>query len=326
MKAGLIRLGLIGFILAMAWWLRDGFGDVKGALDTVGWPGVLIMVLCHVVPMSLCGVAWSSLQSEVPPGNFVMWRWIKDGVGELAGFLPLSGEMAAIRMMNRHGVRMAEASAIVVVDVTAEAIAQFFFSLLGVAMWLRLYPDSEVTRWGLIALGISIPGLAAFVALQRSVVVRFLETLPSRLMPQAWDAPDADAGVHAAIHAVYANKARLARSVAWHVAAWGMGTLEAFVALRLLGHPMGIGQVLALESIVYAIRSVAFVVPAAIGLQEGTYVIIGAVLGLAPEVALAVSILKRGRELVMGLPALLAWHFVEQAQRPKPTAEEGTEG
>ena len=164
------------------------------------------------------------------------------------------------------------------------------------------------------------------MALQRSMVVRFLETLPSRLMPQAWDAPDADAGVHAAIHAVYANKARFARSVAWHVAAWGMGTLEAFVALRLLGHPMGIGQVLALESIVYAIRSVAFVVPAAIGLQEGTYVIIGAVLGLAPEVALAVSILKRGRELVMGLPALLAWHFVEQAQRPKPTAEEGREG
>ena len=321
MKAGLIRLGLIGVILAIAWWLRDGFGDVRGALDTVGWLGVAIMAACHVLPLILCGMAWSSLQVEAPPYVYMLGRWIKDGVGELAGFLPLSGEMAAIRMMTRRGMRMADASAIVVVDVTAEAIGQFFFSLLGVAMWLRLYPDSEVTRWGLIALAVSIPGLAAFVALQRSVVVRFLETLPSRLMPHAWDAPDADAGVHAAIHAVYANKARFARSVAWHLLAWIAGALEAYVALRLLGHPMGIGQVLALESIIYAIRSIAFVVPAAIGLQEGGYMIIGAVLGLPTEVALAVSILKRGRELVMGLPALFAWHFVEEASRPKPTVE-----
>ncbi|TAN55315.1 MAG: HpnL family protein [Magnetospirillum sp.] len=321
MKAGLIRLALIGLVLAAAWWLRDGFGDVTGALDTVGWGGVGIMALCHILPLILCGMAWSSLQSEVPAYTFMVGRWIKDGVGELAGFLPLSGEMAAIRMMSRYGFRVADASAIVVVDVTAEAIAQFFFSLLGVAMWLRLHPDADVTRWGLIALGVSIPGLAAFVALQRSVVVRFLETLPSRLMPHAWDAPDADAGVHAAIHAVYANKARFARSVVWHILAWAAGAIEAYVALRLLGYPMDVGEVLAMESIIYAIRSVAFMVPAAIGLQEGGYMIVGAVLGLPTEVALAVSILKRGRELLMGLPALLAWHFVEDATRTKPTVK-----
>lgn len=321
MKTVLIRLGVIAVILAVAWWLRDGFGDVRGALDSVGWWGVVIMAACHLPPMALCGVAWSTLQSELPFHRFVVARWIKDGVGELAGFLPLSGEMAAIRMMTRHGFRMADASAIVVVDVTAEAIAQFFFSLVGVAMWLRLYPDSQVTHWALIAVAVSIPGLAAFVALQRSVVVRFLETLPSRLMPHAWDAPDADAGVHAAIQAVYADKARFARSVAWHVLAWGAGGLEAYVALRLLGHPMGVGEVLALESIIYAIRSVAFVVPGAIGLQEGGYMLVGAALGLPTELTLAVSILKRGRELLMGVPSLIAWHFVEEATKPKVAGE-----
>ena len=321
MKTGLIRLGVIALILAVAWWLRDGFGDVQGALDSVGWWGVVIMAACHLPPLTLCGIAWSSLQSELPFHKFVVGRWIKDGVGELAGFLPLSGEMAAIRMMTRHGFRMADASAIVVVDVTAEAIAQFFFSLLGVAMWLRLYPDSQVTHWGLIALGVSIPGLAAFMALQRSVVVRFLETLPSRLMPHAWVAPDADAGVHAAIQAVYADKARFARSVCWHILAWVAGAIEAYVALRLLGHPLGVGEVLALESIIYAIRSVAFVGPGAIGLQEGGYMLVGAALGLPTELTLAVSILKRGRELLMGVPSLIAWHFVEEATKPKPAVE-----
>ncbi|MBI3446552.1 MAG: flippase-like domain-containing protein [Magnetospirillum sp.] len=322
MKAGAIRLALIAAVLAVAWWLRDGFGDVQGALDTAGWSGVALMAVTHILPLILCGLAWGSLQDEMPSRVFMMGRWIKDGVGELAGFLPLSGEMAAIRMMTRHGFRFADASAIVVVDVTSEAIAQFFFSLLGVGMWLWLYPQAEVTRWALIALAISVPGLAAFVALQRSAVVRFLETLPSKIMPHAWDAPDADAGVHAAIHALYSDRRRIARSVGWHILAWAAGAIEAWVALRLLGHPMGIAEVLALESIIYAIRSVAFVIPGAIGLQEGGYMLVGAALGLPTELALAVSLLKRGRELMMGLPALLAWHFVEGAAKAKaPPAE-----
>jgi putative membrane protein len=313
MKAALLRLGLICVILGIAWWLRDGFGDVKGALDKAGIGAVLILGACHILPLWLCGLGWATLQSQMPVRIFAMGRWIRDGVGELAGFLPLSGEMVAIRLMTRYGFRTADASAVVVADVTAEAIGQVFFSLLGVAIWLLRYPEAEVTRWALIALGLSIPGMAAFVALQRSVVVRFLETLPAKLAPQTWNAPEAHDGIHAAIHAVYADKRRFALSVGWHCVAWIAGAAEAWVALRLLGHPLDISDVLAMESAIFAIRSVAFVVPAAIGLQEGGYMVVGVLLGLPTEIALAVSLLKRGRELLLGLPALLAWHFVEGA-------------
>lgn len=320
MKGNILRLGVIVLIIAAAWFMRDGFGDVGGALEKAGWSGVVLMALTHVLPVALCGVAWGLLQDRIPFIHFSVARWIKDGVGELAGFLPLSGEMAAIRLMTRYGFRVADASAVVMVDVTAEALAQFFFSLLGVGLWLHLYPEAEITRWALIALGISIPGLAIFVALQRSVVMRFLETLPAKVMPHAWDAPEADSGVHAAVNALYADHRRVARSVFWHVLAWAAGAIEAWVALRLLGYPLDVAEVLALESIIYAIRSVAFIVPAAIGLQEGGYMLVGAVLGLPTEIALAVSILKRGRELIMGLPALFAWHYIEHSTAKKKEA------
>jgi putative membrane protein len=325
MKGNLLRLGLIALIIAVAWYMRDGFGDVGGALHTAGWTGVALMALTHALPVVLCGVAWGLLQDEVPTWKFSVARWIKDGVGELAGILPLSAEMAGIRLMTRYGFRLADASAIVMVDLTAEAIAQFVFSILGVALWLHLYPQADVTRWALIALGISIPGLAIFIALQRSVVMRFLETLPAKIMPHAWDAPDADAGVHAAVNALYADHGRVARSVFWHILAWAAGAIEAWVALRLLGHPLGLAEILALESIIYAIRSVAFVVPGAIGLQEGGYMLVGAVLGLPTEIALAVSLLKRGRELLMGLPALFAWHYIEHATAKEKAPADKTE-
>jgi putative membrane protein len=309
------RLGLVAAVLALAWYVRGGFGDVGGALDTAGWTGVAVLTAYHMIPMSLCGLAWATLQPHSRGWVFIMGRWIRDGVGELAGFLPLSGEVAGVRMLTLFGFRPAAAGATVVVDVTAEAIAQFFFTLLGVILWMVHHPDSEIARWGLVALGVSVPVLLAMVMLQRSKAMRFLETLPARIMPATWVAPEAEAGLHAAIAALYGNRKRVLRSVVLHLAAWLTGAAEAWVALILLGHPLDLTDVLALESIIFAIRSIAFVVPAAIGLQEGGYMMVGALLGLSPEVALAVSLLKRGRELILGLPALLAWHFVEGASK-----------
>ncbi|CCG40741.1 lysylphosphatidylglycerol synthase domain-containing protein [Magnetospirillum molischianum] len=316
MNAGILRLCLIAVVLGIAWWLRDGFGDVGGALDRAGWSGVAIITAYHLLPMMLCGLSWATLQPQEPlrpAWVFVMGRWIRDGVGELAGFLPLSGEMAGIRHLTRFGIRPAVAGATVVADITAEAIAQFLFSLVGVGMWAWLYPESEVTRWGVIALVVSVPVLIAFVIVQRSWFMHFLESLPSRLMPKSWDAPDVEQGIVASINDIYRRRSRMVRSVAWHLAAWIAGAAEAWVALYLLGYPLDFAQVLAMESIIFAIRSIAFVVPGAIGIQEGGYMLLGTMLGLPTEVALALSLLKRGRELILGLSALLAWHFIEGA-------------
>ena len=78
-----------------------------------------------------------------------------------------------------------------------------------------------------------------------------------------------------------------------------------------MGADLGIGVVIAIESLLYAIRSVAFAVPNAVGVQEGAYIMLGAAFGLTPETALALSLLKRARDLVIGVPALLAWQVLE---------------
>src|SRR6185437_5740604 len=45
--------------------------------------------------------------------------------------------------------------------------------------------------------------------------------------------------------------------------------------------------------------------------QEGAYVVAGAALGLPPDLALGLSLLKRARDVVLGIPALAAWHLLE---------------
>jgi hypothetical protein len=73
-----------------------------------------------------------------------------------------------------------------------------------------------------------------------------------------------------------------------------------------------------LESLIQAVRSAAFFMPGALGVQEGGLILLGAVVGLGPEVALALSLIKRIRELAVGLPALLAWQMVEGRRLVRP--------
>ena len=64
----------------------------------------------------------------------------------------------------------------------------------------------------------------------------------------------------------------------------------------------------------YAARSIAFAVPNAVGVQEGAYILLGASFGLTPETALALSLLKRARDLTIGVPALVAWQLLESGR------------
>jgi hypothetical protein len=96
-----------------------------------------------------------------------------------------------------------------------------------------------------------------------------------------------------------------------HMAGWLIGTLEILIALALMGHPVGLTEAIILESLTNAIRGAAFVVPGGFGVQEGGLVLLGHLMGLAPETALALSLVKRVPDLVLGLPGLLAWHWLE---------------
>jgi hypothetical protein len=119
------------------------------------------------------------------------------------------------------------------------------------------------------------------------------------------------AALHAAINAIYAWRLRLCANFVVHLASWIAATTEVWLALRFAGVPLGFRVVLVIEGLLYAVRSVAFAVPNAVGVQEGAYILLGGSFGLTPEMALALSLLKRARDLTLGLPVLAACQFFE---------------
>jgi hypothetical protein len=101
--------------------------------------------------------------------------------------------------------------------------------------------------------------------------------------------------------------------VAWNVAtalaSWCTTAVESWALLRLVGARTGVGEVLALESVVSLLRSVAFAVPGGLGVQDlGYHALLRGAVGDGP--AAAFVLLKRARDLCWlaagwALPALL---------------------
>jgi hypothetical protein len=77
---------------------------------------------------------------------------------------------------------------------------------------------------------------------------------------------------------------------------------------------------LLLESLGQAIRAAAFAIPGSLGVQEGGYLLLAPLAGLRPDVALALSLAKRIRELLLGIPGLVFLHFSERAFRRRVPA------
>ncbi|MGH8323303.1 MAG: lysylphosphatidylglycerol synthase domain-containing protein, partial [Steroidobacteraceae bacterium] len=95
-------------------------------------------------------------------------------------------------------------------------------------------------------------------------------------------------------------------------------SFEVWFTLRLFGHPVDARAAVMLESMTQAIRHLAFLVPAGLGVQEAGFVLFGHALGISGELALAVSMAKRLRETLCGVPALVSWQLAEASRLRSP--------
>jgi len=119
------------------------------------------------------------------------------------------------------------------------------------------------------------------------------------------------ASVDAAVVEVYRDRPRLWRSGSFRLVGWMLGAGEIWLTLYFFGQPITLTDAFILESLSAGVRAVAFMVPGALGILEGSFVVFGPLFGLPPQTSLMISLAKRVRELSLGLPGLAVWQLVE---------------
>lgn len=303
---------IAGLSFAAALVSHCGFSEVAHALFAIRWTGFVTIVAYRLAEVALLGLGWYLLTPESAPIMAFVWgRLARDSGSELLPLSQLGGFAIGARMLALLGVPGAVAIASTIVDVTLEVLGQLGYAALGLGILSAQKPNSHIIVGAAFGLVIAFLTIIAFILVQRHGFGR-LERI-ARGIAHRWVKAIGleSAPIHDAIQEIYHRAVALRIAGFLHLVAWVASGVEAWIALRLMGIGLSIGSVIVIESLLYAIRSAAFAVPNALGVQEGAYIMLGALFGLSPEAALALSLLKRARDLVIGVPTLIAWEILE---------------
>jgi len=309
-----IALGLAGLALATALIAYQGFAVVFAALASAGF-GLLWASLFHFVPLIVNARAWQFLlarRRRPSLGHFALATWLRESVNGLLPVARIGGEFVAVRYMIRRGLRTAPVVASVVVDMTLCVASQFAYTMIGLGLLVRYTGDFATAST--IALGLVgvVPLVGIFVFVQRYGLFALLAGLIHRLFGDrfAWFVGGATT-LDRAVRVIYRRPRRLLVCTLWQFAAWIVAAGEIWLALRFLRHPVSIADALLIDAVTHAASTAAFIVPGALGVQEGAFMIVGNLLGLSPEISLAVALTRRARDLLLFIPGLLVWQIQE---------------
>jgi putative membrane protein len=313
----MIVAAFLGLLLVVFLVVDSGAAGVARAMLLLGWR-LLPITLFHLVPLFFSTLSWRELipASNRPHVVTLIWiRWIRESINALLPVAGVGGDIAGARLAYQRGVPGAQAAASMVVDTTVGVTTQLIFVVAGMTLLIiRSSGDAAApARALLIAIGVLAAAVATFVRLQhRSMFFRFAK-LARRLAPGKWpsDFAGSASAIDEAVLATYRRGFALLRANLLRLVAWAGGAGEIWLVMYFLNRPIGATDAFVLESLTSGIRAVAFMVPGALGALEGGFVLFGALLGLPAEMALAVSLSKRVRELFLGLPGLLVWQTVE---------------
>ncbi len=314
---------LIGAAILTALVIREGLGLVDHIVADIGLQ-VFWLPVFYGVPIGCAWLSWLYLfmPGERPHLTFSLYAvWISFAINWLLPVGQVGGEIARIRMMIKRQFPSGVAIASVIGDQTLQVVTQAVYCLVGFSLFA--YVELEQTEissqiiWGVLG-GVALFGVASIVLywLQKVGLAQLVARIARKFaLVKSGESIDAQAAqVDEALKAMYQRRDRLLVAVLWRFAFRVTAAGETWLAFRLLGYPVTLIDALILESIGQAVRSAAFFIPGGLGAQEGAIVLVGAALGIPTELALAASLCKRVRELVLGVPGLFAWQ-VEEGQR-----------
>ena len=299
-----------------AWLLLDaGPASLWRDARALGLGGVGIVAVAGL-EHALHTVAWRRC---FPPACWPRWSTLYPSY--LAGFAvslvtptaSLGGEVVRGSLIAR-GVPAAEATASVVVDRLAFAMADSSIGAVGLVLLLALAPLSDWARAGLLggALLLGV-GIAIFFALQRG------GRLAGRIGAGAW--VRRAAGVERAewlqlaadetdrrIADFHADGPRtLLPALALHVAGTSVAALQIAWYCALVGTPLHLRDVLVVFSAATALDLLSFFVPGRLGVYEGARVLAFSLAGLAAAHAVGFSLVLRVEQVAWAGLGLLAY-------------------
>ncbi len=265
--------------------------------DTLGWRFAFVrdrVAFPTLAWVRLAGEAFNLTTPTAALGGEAIKAWL------LRGLVPLDESIPSI-----------------VVAKTTIMIAQGVFLLLGIGLaWHSALADSPLL-WAMVGLFVvEVIGLGGFVVAQTRGMFergrRLLERFGLRSFGRGHTIRRVD---HGLAWFYRREPGRLLLSIASHLVAWLLGTIEAYLILRFLGIDASLTTAAVIEAFGAGVRFVTFMIPGSLGALEGSYVATFVALGLSPAAGVSFGLTRRLRELVWVLAGLIAFALLRPERR-----------
>lgn len=275
--------------------------------------GFAVYCLYSIAVFGVLGAAWLVAMGETPRhvGWFAWARLLREAASDLLPFSQIGGIVVSTRMLASHGFDVVRIHASLVVDLTTELAGQLLFTIFGIAVaaatWIGGSTESPLRTGILCSVPLILAMLVVFLTVPRWLP-RIGSGIAARLIPGS---PMVLTTVAAEVAAIQARPLRMVVSFVLNLTAWGLSAAGAWIALRFMNVDFPFVRILSLEALIFALRSVVFMVPGGIGVQEAAYVLAAPHFGLPIESALALALAKRARDIAVDIPTLIVWQLTE---------------
>ena len=303
-----LGIGLLGLVLA-----EIDLAEVAQQVAKVG-SGILVLVGIYFVAFAIDSITWQVAIRGVPLNLLWAYRiWKLRMVGEsFNAVIPaggMGGEPVKATMLKTHyGINYREGTASLILAKTINMIALVIFLIGGFALMIEAQALPKVYEYvagaGLLAFTV---GVFLFFVIQRLSITSITGTWISRwrigrrLEDVLHHIHDMDERL---LHFYTETRGRFAAALVLALINWMLGVVEIYYALVFLDRPVTWAEAWIIEAVAQMVRTGAFFIPAAIGIQEGAFLLIcGAITGSAP-IGVAVSVVRRIREVIW-----IVWGF-----------------
>lgn len=312
---------VIGLLLLAKVLSAVDWGQVGGDLAKVGFSGFAIVIGLHVVTFWTDVAGWQYTFNSIPPRGL---RWTRRLYAvRLAGeafnyILPaasMGGEpFKAVLLKTHYRVPYREGAATLLLARTVNIIALLLF--LGVGFVFMFFSEAFPQSMKVVAAvglgGVAI-GVLQFLAIQWFKLSSWL----TRKLSRTRFGRSLEGVVHGLEdfdeHMVQFYRSKplaFLAALALGFANWVLGALEVYLVLGFIGHPVSFAEAWIIEALAQLMRTSAFFIPAAVGVQEGTFLVAcRAVTGVA-STGVTMSVVRRCRELIWVVAGLaIYWSY-----------------
>jgi putative membrane protein len=304
---------LVGVALLVLLAVRVDLAAMVHVLTLAGWPLLWLLPfrVFYFLPYALgWGILLRGVEGASRAGlGYLFWvATVREAVDRLLPVASVGGGVIGVRLLRWRGLPVAQVGASIIVEILLTLFAMYLFFVMGVLLLFQGGESFHEHSRLLLALVATLP-----VPLGTAWLLRYGSRFLIGLVGEN-SLSESVASLDRAIRASLRRHRALLVTGFLQFGGLLSGSFEIWFVLRLFGHPVDWRAAIVVESLTQAVRHIAFVIPAGLGVQEAALVVFGRTFGIDAELALAVSMAKRVREVLLGVVSLLSWQWMEARQ------------